>query len=233
MDITTNDDWQWAGDSYDVAFATTSDPRVVAVIERDTEQAIFELFDGDAINPIIYVDHRRGLKFSHEAGYDGGEAELMQRAYDEWGWDGTARRWLWIFHGIAAENAYGGQDRDGNWIVATSTAFIEHIGNEPHATYEDARQDCMDMAKEVGYALDGDVYGIGYATAVNRVMDDGEPIDPTDVRWTMDIQCWGFIGEEYAQRSAASFEAGEPVLEEMLDESDVFGDAKRVIEGRL
>lgn len=216
MTITTNDDWQWVNGGYETAFATTSDPRVVAVIQREDDRTIAELFDGDAINPIIYVSHRFGeLRFSHEAGFEGGdEAELMQRAYDEWGWGTpTARRWLWIFHGIAAENAFGGDDRDGNWIVATSTTFAEHVGNEPHATYEDARKDCEAMAGEVADALDGNVYGIGFATNEGRVLDSDEEIDLDSFAWITEIEVWGYIGEDYAKESAARFDAGEPMLE--------------------
>lgn len=219
MDITTNDDWV-ATDDDNVFYATTSDPRVLAVIERDTEASVADTFDGDGINPIIYVDHSRGrLSFSHEAGFDGGEADLMQRAYDEWGWGTpTARRWLWIFHGIAAENAWGGYDRSGNWIVATSRAYAENVGNEPAATFEDARKDCESMAKEVGEALDGNVFGIGYATLEGRVLDEGE-IDLDE--WTIDIECWGFVGEQYAKSEAATFEHGGPDLPELIND-DVF-----------
>jgi hypothetical protein len=213
--LITSDDWQSESigeDYYD--YAETSDPRVLAVIVRDVEASISELYDGDAINPIIYVSHRFGLQFSHESGYDGGEAALMQQAYDQWGWDGTARRWLWIFHGIAAENAPGGYDRDGNWIVATSHSFRDHIEAERHTTYGEARQDCETLAKDLSDALDGNVYGVGYATFEERVLADDEDIDLTE--WEIDIQCWGFVGEGYARRSAADFEHGEPDLPEML-----------------
>jgi len=219
MTITTNDDWQWVNGGYETAFATTSDPRVVAVIQREDDRSISELFDGDAINPIIYVSHRFGeLRFHHEAGYEGGdEAELMQRAYDEWGWNGTARRWLWIFYGIAAENAWGGDDRDGNWIVATSNKYNEHVGNERYVTYEDARKDCEAIAKELADALDGQVYGIGFATNEARVLDSDDEIDLDSFAWITEIEIWGYIGEDYAKESAARFDGGEPMLEPMLE----------------
>lgn len=214
--LITSDDWQSESigeDYYD--YAETSDPRVLAVTVRDTDYNMMELYDGDAINPIIYVKHRFGLQFSHQAGYDGGEAELMQRAYERWGWDTTARRYLWIFHGIAAENATGGYDRDGNWIVATSRKFREHVGvtKEPD-TYEEALEDVIAIQQDVSWALDGDVYGVGYATFPERVLADDEDIDLTE--WEIDIQCWGFVGEKYARQSAADFEHGEPDLPEML-----------------
>lgn len=214
--IITNDDWTEVSiGENEYQYATTSDPRVLAVIERDNEAQISQLYDGDAINPVIYVETRHGLRFEWVAGYDGGEAALMQRAYDEWGWGtDTARRYLWIFHGIAAENADGGYDRDGNWIVACSNAYLEHIGNEPYATYEEARQDCEVLAQELAQALDGYVYGVGYATFPERVTDE-EEIEFSD--WEVEIACWGFVGETYARSEAAGFEYEEPRLPELLD----------------
>ena len=202
------DEYQWA---------KTDDPRVLAVIQRDHDAQISQLYDGDAINPVIYVDHSHRLRFEWVAGYDGGEAEKMQRAYDHWGWgDATARRYLWIFHGIAAENASGGYDRSGNWIVAVSNAYLEHIGNQPYATYEEARQDCEVLAKDVSDALDGYVYGIGWATNEARRLDDDEPIDLLDGDWNIEMECWGFVGEKYAREEALAQEYGSPKLPEML-----------------
>lgn len=198
-------------------FTQTDDPRVVAVIERDPYATMEELFDGDAISPIIYVEHRRGLDFRHVAGYDGGEAELMQQAYEQWGWNTTARRWLWIFHGIAAENADGGYDRSGNWIVATSRSFREHVGADEPATYDEARKSCEPEAREVSNGLDGEVYGVGYAVNEGRRLPDDEEIDLFDPNWEVTIECWGHVGEGYAQRTALGFEYGRPNLPEMLE----------------
>lgn len=216
MDLITCDDWSehTVGHDVEYEYAQTSDPRVLAVIQRDNYAQISELYDGDAINPIIYVDHSYGLRFSHVAGYDGGEAELMQRAYDEWGWNGTARRYLWIFHGIAAENSWGGYDRSGNWLVATSRNYREHIEMDEHATYEEARQDCEVLAKDLAEALDGYVYGVGFATNEARRLHDEDDIDLNE--WDVEIQCWGFVGEDYAKRTAAAFEDGHPDLPDML-----------------
>lgn len=217
MHIITCDDWtEHASGGWEYEWAPTSDPRVLAVIQRDEHAEISELYDGDAINPIIYVEHVHGLRFNHVAGYDGGEAELMQRAYDEWGWDGTARRWLWIFHGIAADNAPGGYDRSGNWIVATSREFREHVGiTEEPATYDEALEDVAAIRDDLSNALDGYVYGIGWAVNESHRLHDDEDIDLDD-GWEIDIQCWGFVGEDYAKAEAASFADGNPRLPEML-----------------
>jgi hypothetical protein len=214
MNVFVSTEWQdySRGDDY-FWFAETSDPRVVAVIQRDNDAQISELYDGDAINPVIYVEHRWGRKFSWVAGYKGDEAEVIQRANEQFDWP-IARRYLWIFHGIAAENAHGGYDRSGNWIVATSRVYREHIGNEEPETYEEARQDCEAIAKDVSDALDGYVYGVGWATNEARLLHDDEDIDLTD--WDVNIECWGHVGEEYAKSTAAGFEFGDPRLPEML-----------------
>lgn len=225
MQLITCEDWTEQSTGHDhheteYTFAQTNDPRVLAVIQRDEYAEIGQLYDGDAINPIIYVDHGYGLRFSNQAGYDGGEAEKMQAAYDHWGWgDATARRYLWIFHGIAAENANGGYDRSGNWIVATSTEYLKHIGTEDSdlpATYDEAREDCKAIAQDLEWALDGHVYGVGWAINEGRRLRDDEEIDLRDGNWEVDIQCWGFVGEEYAKREAAAFYSGEPSLPEMI-----------------
>jgi hypothetical protein len=65
-------------------------------------------------------------------------------------------------------------------------------------------------------ALDGEVYGIGYATNEGRRLPDDEPIDLVDGSWDIDIQCWGFLGEDYAKGEALEMGYGSPDLPEML-----------------
>jgi hypothetical protein len=219
MTLTTSVRWVEADSDFETEthYAETDDPRILAVIQRDPYAQISELYDGDAINPIIYVDHVHGLSFDWVAGYDGGEAALMQRAYDEWGWNGTARRYLWIFHGIAADNAHGGYDRSGNWIVATSRAYREHVGiTEEPKTYDEALEDVKSIAKDLSDALDGYVYGVGWAVNEARRLPSDEPIDLLDGEWEIDMQCWGFVGEEYARTTALAFDHGSPDLPLML-----------------
>ena len=60
MNITTNDDWTWVGGSYEIGFATTDDPRVVAVIQRDDERSADETIDGDVYAPAFWYDRDRG-----------------------------------------------------------------------------------------------------------------------------------------------------------------------------
>jgi hypothetical protein len=216
-------DWNEAheghGEGYrEYEWAPTSDPRVLAVIQRDPYSQISELYDGDAINPILYTE-RRGwdVYWENIAGYDDDSASIITRADERLG--SKARdRYLWIFHGIVTVEAHGGYDRSGSYIVVCSNAYLEHIGNEPYVTREEALADAKALAKDLEDALDGYVYGIGYATnEERRLYDDGEEIDLTDGSWEIEMQCWGFVGEEYAKQSAAAFESDYPDLPEMLD----------------
>ena len=212
MHIITCHDWTDT-DDYKRAWAPTSDPRVLAVIERDEYASLDTLFDGDGINPILAVDSRGwGVRFDHVAGYDGGEAEIMTAAFERFG-NGTAQRYLWIFHGIAAEDA--GNYQVGNYVVVTSKAAREEWGQEDPATYDEAREQCKPVADEVDKALDGYVYGVGFATLEERVLEDDEPIDLAD--WDINIYCWGFVGQEYAQLEAGDGGYGDlPELPELL-----------------
>lgn len=65
-------------------------------------------------------------------------------------------------------------------------------------------------------ALDGDVYGIGYATNEGRRLPDDEEIDITDGSWDIQIECWGMLGEDYAKEEAVAMSYGSPDLPEML-----------------
>lgn len=203
--------FDWTGADYGVEYAPTNDPRIVAIIKRDKHSELSELYDGDAINPILHVEQWYGsLSISHVGGYEGDEAAVMSRAFEQFDRK-TARRYLWIFHGIAAEDT-----REG-YIVVTSREFREHVGiTEEPATYDEAREDCRAIADDLTNALDGYVYAIGYAINPGRVLDD-EPIDLDDGDWDIRPEVWGFVGTEYAKLEAASFGYEKPDLPELLD----------------
>lgn len=253
MDITTNNDWQWAGDHYQVAFATTSDPRVLAVIEREDEYGGGHI-DGDVYAPAFYFERgRKSAAGSTFMDHDSEEiAEVWATAryyfvnyhYRKAGrrpldYDTVTARYMRIFHNTTVAEVSSSIDRDSTVYIFNTPTWREHIGwTDEYAAQQpvDIRLTDEVLAGDVDSwqaALDGDVYGIGWATNVGRVMHDDEEIDPRDVAWTMNIECWGFLGEEYAKEAAARFECGTPDLEPMLDDPDIFGDAKRVIESRL
>lgn len=232
MDITTNDDWTWVGGDFRVAYATTSDPRVVAVIERDDDTSIGSVFDGDAIPGIYGIEYIGEYRTNPLGGY-GGDKKLAQHIVDArsrfqyaagYRYNGLSgemvtkslamlRRWAWIFHGTAFEIFH---ENGEEFLVLNSLEFREHIG-WGDCTQEDAQESANGTSLEVSKALYGDVFGVGWATNVGRVMDDEAPIDPTDAAWTMNMECWGHVGEEYAQEVAARFDYGTPDLEPMLD----------------
>lgn len=232
MNITTNDDWAWVGGDFQVAYATTSDPRVVAVIERDDDTSIGSILDGDAILGVYGVEYIGEYRTNPLGGY-GDDEELAQRIVDArsqfqyaagYRYNGLSgemitksiamlRRWAWIFHGTAFEIFHENGDE---FLVLNSLGFREHV-EWGECTQEDAQESAHEASLEVSKVLAGNVFGIGWATNVGRVMDDEAPIDPTDSAWTMNMECWGFIGEEYAKTAAAAFEHGSPDLEPMLD----------------
>lgn len=228
MDITTNDDWTWVGDDYKVAYATTSDPRVLAVIERDDDVSFERCLDGDAINPTYMVG---GIRVSHVGGYDDDE-DLAERIIEAerrfmyaagYRWNGLSAdmmvkasamtaRWAWIFHGTTYLRGNYGYNSAYDVLVLSTPAFREHVGADGER--EKAQLDVDNMSTEIANIADGDVFGIGWATNEGRVLDENE-IDFDE--WTVDMQVWGYVGEKYAQDSAAAFEAGDPDLPPMLE----------------
>lgn len=213
-------------------FAETDDPRVLAVIERDPWGQLSELFDGDAINPIYYREYRFGRSLTFVGGYDDlpvanawldardrtPHRRVERSRYVDYrpvvDPDEFADRFVRIFHGAHVTRTSGGYNPDGEYLVFDTPEYREHIGDDPANVSAEAVEG---IASEVRKALDGEVYGIGWAVNEARRLPDDEPIDLLDDSWVIDIQCWGYIGEDYAKASALKFEAGEPSLPEMLE----------------
>lgn len=209
--------WQTSSDDK-IECVRTADPRVVAVIERDDEASLSELFDGDGINPIFYREYRGGGTLSHIAGYNGSlAADAWTEAYKHrWSHDSEqfADRFVRIFYGAHVHHVSGdhGHDRGGEYLVFDDAQYREHVGDDAsNASAESAAS----LGEEVAKALSGEVYGIGYAINDSRLMEDDAPIDLDD-GWVVEIECWGLVGEEYAKSEAASFSHGEPNLPEFL-----------------
>lgn len=231
MNITTNDDWTWEGDSFARAYATTDDPRVLAVIERDDERSISSLLDGDAIPSIYGVEYCGHWQADSIAGF-GDDGDLAQRVLDArarfrgaagYQYDGLSgdmimkseamlTRWLWIFHRAAVTfTGYQGED----FMVLCSRDYQDHI-DWTHVAREDAQEAADVTAGEVDKICEGEVFGIGYAENEGRRLDEPFDTDDLDTEWTVSIECWGLIGEDYAKSEAATFTYGDPGLPEML-----------------
>lgn len=227
MDWTDNQD-------YSKAWAPTNDPRVVAVIVRDEEASFSMNLDGDAINPTFIVERERA---DHVGGYEGDSESVAQRiveAQDRFRYaagyryngltyammakgDEMLARWAWIFHGTTFHRGSYGYGNEYDMLILSTPEFREHVGlvGEYEHTREQAQADCDAMQSEVSAIADGYVYGIGYAVFSERVTDE-EPIDIEDGNWDENIECWGFVGEDYAKQSAGAFEVGAPELPELL-----------------
>lgn len=275
MTIITNDDWTWVGDEYKVAYATTSDPRVLAVIEREEDWGGGHIF-GDIYAPAFYFE--RGRKSAAGSTYTDGESEEIAEAW------ATARyyyvnrqythprspridvervleRYMRCFWGTEVAEVHSTINRGSFVVIFNTPSWREHVGLTDRqinrftvtsfdgtpgsgyiketvdaATEREARAIHLvnhpdegrkitgahretllaGNAEEWQAALDGDVFGVGWAVNRGRALADDEPID-LDFGWDVEIECWGVLTEEYAKQSAAAFDYGAPDLPEMLD----------------
>lgn len=122
-------------------------------------------------------------------------------------------RWLRIFHGTTVAQVSSSIDRDAQVAIFNTPTWREYVGVTELGSVDTVLDGDVEDWQA---ALDGDVYGIGYATFPERVTGE-EAIDIEDGRWNVQIEVWGFLGEEYAKDEAAGFNAGAPTLPEMLD----------------
>lgn len=237
--LITCQEWHDEND-YKQAWAPTNDPRIVAVIERDEEASFSVNLDGDAILPVFLVergsvDHAGGYegdsssiasriveardRFRYAAGYryNGLRSDVMVKA------DEMTARWAWIFHGTTFHRGGYGYNHDYDVLVLNTPEFREHVGvGEFEAvktqSNEEVRAEAQEwadgMSSEVSAIADGEVYGIGYAVIAERVTEE-EPFDFDAAE--VNIEVWGFVGEDYAKREAGDFSAGSPELPLLLD----------------
>jgi hypothetical protein len=229
MNIITCNDWTDT-DDYQTAWAPTNDPRVLAVIQRDSEASFSTNLDGDAILPVFLVDRD---SVDHVGGFDGDSASIASRiveARDRFRYaagyrynglsahhidkgDAVLARWAWIFHGTTFHRGDYGYGHAYDVLILNTPEFRAHIEDDGLIDQDEAQKWVDSMSDEVRAIAEGEVYGIGWATLPERVLADDE-IDFDD--FEVDIQCWGYVGETYAKRSAGAFESGAPELPEML-----------------
>lgn len=219
MDISINNDWDWAGDDYKIAFASTSDPRVVAVIQREEEYGGGHI-DGDCYAPAFYFDSNHP---SHAGStFMDSESEAIARAYEnahgyfvnrhyrhggrQMDYDKVTARYMRIFHETHVESYDSSIDRNLTVYVFNTPTWREHVGFTGGIVAVD-KEDWQ-------AAIDGDAYGTGYAVYEERVTDE-EPIDLLDGNWDIEITCWQMLGEDYAKGECFSYET--PTLPTLLD----------------
>lgn len=214
--------------NYTLGYAETDDPRILAIIERDEH---FDLPDGDCFAPAMTgSEWRYGGRFTEPVStvwQDDDAVDAVRRAWDHWGYDfgtyfgdpdSTAARWLRIFHGITVHLVTSSSDQYAHVWVIDSPAFRTAMGIDPAMPTDEAVKGDVETWQA---ALDGDVYGIGYAVSHSRTTTE-TPVDLDDPAqgWEVNFDCWGFFGDEYAATSALSFDYGNPDLHPMLDGTD-------------
>lgn len=233
------DNWNWNTD-YSRAWHATDDPRLIAVIERDTEPSVPY---GDALCPAYYIEYNGHRYEANSAGevYRDGESddfasrwcEARERFREAAGYtynglsghmiaksDAMLERWALIFHDTRfdTENTY---PNDGSILLLLDTpTYRHHVGRDTsengatiHKTW--STDELFKGEREEWRAFfDGEVYGIGYGVCMARV-DDETPVEECD--FEDNIECWGFYGDDYAKESALRFDAGQPDLPTMLD----------------
>lgn len=266
MDLQVTSDWTFDSD-YKRGFARTSDPRVLAVVEREDEYGGGHI-DGDAYAPAFYWDRNHGgIESTAGSTFMDDESKAIMdrlveargRFYDNRQKWAVVERYLRVFHGTTMAQVSSTIDRDAQVVILNTPTWREHVGmddseidrfevnsvtgpgqnvvkevvsasseaeaREIHLTnhadegryitvVERAHALTGDIAEWQG-ALDGDVFGIGWATLEERRLEDDEEIDLDE--WDVEIQSWSYIGEDYAKESAARFDAGTPDLPLMLD----------------
>ena len=148
------------------AYAETSDPRVLAVIQRDDDS---HGPDGDAIEPAYYLEgNAYGWSNGGRCGstYDDDEVmDAFTTALDRFEYtrrDDMVRRYMRIFHGTEYRVIDSSISRGAQVVVFNTPAFRSHIG-------------LGDTYTEVATAdfqayIDGEVFAIGYAVQESRVL---------------------------------------------------------------
>lgn len=203
--------FEWNCD-YTRAIAPTPDPRILAVIEVETYP---ERPDWDHAPTIYGYEYGSRAHLTTSGWTDSALTDYLQRAYREWGEDWQTIERAFRIIGAPIHHLSSSIDRYSWAVVIDSPAWRDAMGiPQNRALTSD------DLASDVAAYLDGEVYGIGYAVNPARVTDETEYPSADDIDtadgWTIDMTCWGFYGQSYAQESALTLEHGGPMLPELL-----------------
>ena len=199
-------DFTWDYD-YTMAWAPTSDPRVAAVIQRDTYVAL-----PDSGAPALLVSgYGSRAQFTDAGESDNGARLGWIEAYERWG-KSFADRFVSVFYGATIHHLSSSIDQYAWAIVFDSPEW-----RADHEIELDAELSRDDIAGDIAAYLNGDVYAIGYAVIESRVTDE-LPFDIDAAEVT--LESYGYFGNDYAMRAALDFEYGSPDLETLIDWSN-------------
>lgn len=208
---------------YNFAYAETDDPRVLAIIRRDDWA---DGPDGDSFPPAYWMNYSLSggyLESPHPAGntFEDAEsrwiAERFAYATRQLNNDITIARYMRVFHNTRVYQIKTTRSQDSDLFIFDTPTWRAHVG-EPDSEQlwtTPADEWFAGEAHEWRAYLDGDVWGIGYAVNPARVTTETPVADCLD-DFEQTIECWGFYGHDYAEQSAAAFEAEEPDLPTML-----------------
>ncbi len=228
-------EWSWS-DDYSTAYRETTDPRVLEIIVRDDSGDSQP--DGDALAPAYWTEFRGEWRDGGRAGStfddDAFAAYLAARnrvpfhsrkslhvGSPKLNSHDFATRFMRIFHDTAIVAL---DTRDGSQVILLNTpTYRTHVGIELADGTRALNGAGEPIADEVALSLegecsefrawlDGDVFGVGHAINMARVMPGSEIVLED---FEQEIECWGFFGEEYAKGSLQDFDM--PALDALLN----------------
>lgn len=203
-----------SGSGYEVAFLETDDPRVVAVLHVDHDG---QAPDYDAQAPTVLL---HGYGSRAESSVIGGKSDVpdawlraFRHSYDA----EFADRYVSMFYGAKAHHVSSCIDQYAWGVVFDAPDWRADMGIAPETELS-----WTNVAHDVSAYLDGEVYGIGYAVLESRVTDEIPVLELWDEFYAnLEIQCWGYFGDDYAAQAAADFEAGRPNLPTLMPGTEV------------
>ncbi|WP_263729985.1 hypothetical protein [Cellulomonas sp. SG140] len=191
-------DWTW-DETYTRGWARTDDPRVLAVIERDSSPS---RPDGDAFAPTLvgYGWRHNDYEIAQEVASDDDVLRAFQRACGYFGIlpahtpETIVTRYMRIFHGTELTFVSSTLDRYANVVIFDTPTWRNAVG------VSDDAEDVLAGERITWQAyLDEDVYGVGTAVRATQVLDDSD-VDLND--WDVSIESWGHYGDESAEEAA-------------------------------
>lgn len=223
--IMTDTTYEWHRTNYDsdydsdMWYRETNDPRIIEVIQRDTEP---QAPDGDMFAPAYWLRYHMNWTVdpAGDTYRDDNVAEAYRGARDRYYKNPEAveryMRLYWDTYVLTIEDYYR---TDAELVILDTPDWREHVGiSDPatadiHARYPDH----LKGDRETWQAyLDGDVWGVGHLVNPDRVLHgDPDDIDPDDGTWdSPEPFAWGHYGEDLAKESCYLFDL--PALNPLL-----------------